>query len=109
MAKKKVQCNFCMRNGNTVKHIIQGIGCFICRDCVEFCVKIFEQNELNDKYNKEQEYGKAANKGLGGGTPSESRGKTIYIQQVTSRAEDRKSREETFTEVVVPIRKPGHK
>lgn len=45
MGKKNITCSFCRRNAQTVKTLVKGIDGSICRDCTEFSLKIFQQNE----------------------------------------------------------------
>lgn len=40
--KREIHCSFCRRSAKVAGSLIRGIGCYICRDCAEFCIKIFD-------------------------------------------------------------------
>lgn len=49
--KKTLYCNFCRRNAQTVGSLIRGVvDSHICRDCVEFCYKIFSMDKEREEY-----------------------------------------------------------
>lgn len=52
--KKVERCSFCYSPKTKAGDLIKGLGSFICRPCVEFCLKIFEAHAENEKWKAEQ-------------------------------------------------------
>lgn len=46
--KKELNCNFCGKEGETVKKLIAGPGVYICDECVELCNEIIEEDVQNE-------------------------------------------------------------
>ena len=43
---ESVRCSFCSKDANQVRKLVGGPGVFICNECVELCVEIFEDEGL---------------------------------------------------------------
>lgn len=48
--KKEPECDFCGRKESEVGHLIQGVGAFICDECVEACMDILMDVESGDEF-----------------------------------------------------------
>lgn len=46
-APESVNCSFCSKRGDQVGKLVSGPGVFICNECVEMCVEIFEHEGVD--------------------------------------------------------------
>lgn len=53
--RRQFRCSFCGKAEEQVKKLIEGPGVYICNECVELCLELFEEDmEMSDELNSEE-------------------------------------------------------